>query len=187
MTPRPILASETVLQPAVAQAEYAAQLPILKLDHFRELVALASEKRDLQLKAALERDVRLVSFEDGKFSFALSANGQRTLPNELTRKLKEWTGRSWAIIIANEEGQPTLREQASGEKQRRESDALTDPLVQAVLSSFPGARIVDVRERGETTEITHVAREHAQILAAPIEAGDEDAEWGEEPYMIDEV
>ena len=40
---------------------------------FEELVKLATDKRDLQIKAALERDVRLVRCEDGKLEIALEA------------------------------------------------------------------------------------------------------------------
>ena len=40
------------------------------INNFAELVALASDKRDIQTKLALERDVRLVRFEDGQVEFS---------------------------------------------------------------------------------------------------------------------
>src|SRR5262249_5963169 len=40
--------------------------PPVAVGRFEELIALADAQRDLQVKSALERDVRLVRFEDGK-------------------------------------------------------------------------------------------------------------------------
>ena len=58
--------------------------PVRALASFEELVALAAEKRDLTMKSALERDVRLVRFEDGKLEIALEPGapqdaGRRTV------------------------------------------------------------------------------------------------------------
>ena len=46
-------------------------------------------------KAALEADMRLVRFEDGRLEVALEPNAARTLINDLSRKLEQWTGRRW--------------------------------------------------------------------------------------------
>ena len=40
--------------------------------------AFVGEQRDLQLKTALERDVRLVRFEDGKLEIALEPSASKT-------------------------------------------------------------------------------------------------------------
>jgi DNA polymerase III subunit gamma/tau len=110
-----------------------------------ELVALAAEKRDLAIKSALERDVRLVRFEDGKLEIALDAGAPRTLVGELSKKVSEWTGRRWMVAVSGEAGDPTLREQAQARKAELRNDVESDPLVQAVLKRFPGAQIVEVR------------------------------------------
>ena len=85
--------------------------PALRITSFPQLVALAGEKRDLMTKAALEADVRLVRIEDGRLEVALERNAARTLVNDLSRKLEQWTGRRWTVIVSNEAGQPTLRSQ----------------------------------------------------------------------------
>ena len=76
----------------------------LKLNSFAEMVALAGEKRDLITKAALEADVRLVRIEDGRLEVALERSAARTLINDLSRKLEQWTGRRWTVIVSNEAG-----------------------------------------------------------------------------------
>ena len=123
----------------------AASIPVLRLSSFNELVALAGQKRDLQIKAALEADVRLVRMDDGRLELALERNAARSLVNELSRKLEQWTGRRWTVIVSNEPGQPTLRSQGHAEKEKLTVGVNADPRVQAVMSRFPGAQVVDVR------------------------------------------
>ena len=118
----------------------------LKIATFPELVALAGEKRDLMTKAALEADVRLVRIEDGRLEVTLERSAARTLINDLSRKLEQWTGRRWTVIVSNEPGQPTLRSQNEVQKNQRERAAESDPRVQEVLARFPGAKVVEVRK-----------------------------------------
>jgi DNA polymerase III subunit gamma/tau len=119
--------------------------PVRRITSFPELVALAGEKRDLLTKGALEADVRLVRIEDGQLEVAMERSAARTLINDLSRKLEQWTGRRWAVIVSNEAGHPTLRAQNEAAKNQRERAAEADPRVQEVLARFPGAKLVEVR------------------------------------------
>jgi DNA polymerase III subunit gamma/tau len=114
---------------------------------FEDLIALADEKRDLPTRTALERDVRLVRFEDGKLEIALEPGAPKSLAHELSRKLAEWTGRRWMVVISAEAGAPSLRTQLDAQRSELVRGVRADPLVQAVLSRFPGAEILDVRRR----------------------------------------
>ena len=78
--------------------------------------------------------------------FALAEHGNRLLANDLSKRLKEWTGQTWLVAIVNAEGSATLREQAMAARDKRENDAANHPAVRAVMERFPGARIVDVRD-----------------------------------------
>jgi DNA polymerase-3 subunit gamma/tau len=123
----------------------ATTIVVRALQSFEELVALAVEKRDLGVKTALERDVRLVRFEDGRLEFSLEPSAQKSLTGELSKKLADWTGRRWMVIVSAEPGAPTLYAQAQTRKAELKDGVRGDPLVQAVLTRFPGAEIVDVR------------------------------------------
>jgi DNA polymerase-3 subunit gamma/tau len=138
------LASAAPLQEPVARgAEETA--PARALNRFEDLIALAAEKRDVSLKSALERDVRLVRFEDGQLEIALEPSAAKLLVGDLSKKLHDWTGRRWMVVVSAEPGAPSLRSQAEERKTQLKSDARSDPLVQAVLTRFPGAEIVEVR------------------------------------------
>jgi DNA polymerase-3 subunit gamma/tau len=131
--------------PVVQPAALPQSSPALAINSFAELVTLASDKRDIQTKLALERDVRLVRFEDGTLEIALEPGAAKTLVNDLSRKLQLWTGRSWMVVISREPGAPTLKSVADVRKAELEVGVRADPLVKAVLERFPGAEIVGVR------------------------------------------
>ncbi len=119
--------------------------PVRIMQNFAALIALAGERRDLAMKSALERDIRLVRFEDGKLELALEPSARPTLIGELSRKLSEWTGRRWIVAVSKEAGAPSVKAQADMRKAELKDNVRSDPLVQAVLTRFPGAEIVDVR------------------------------------------
>jgi DNA polymerase-3 subunit gamma/tau len=126
---------------------HGAEAPaaVRAFETFEDVVALAAEKRDVATKSALERDVRLVRFEDGKLEIALEPSAAKTLVGDLSKKLAEWTGRRWMIAVSAENGAPPLRAQAEMRKAELKNDVRSDPLVRAVLTRFPGAEIVEVR------------------------------------------
>jgi DNA polymerase III subunit gamma/tau len=134
-----------MIAPAQETVAATQAAPALRITSFPQLVALAGEKRDLMTKAALEADVRLVRMEDGRLEVALERSAARMLINDLSRKLEQWTGRRWTVIVSNEPGQPTLRSQMQVEKNQREQAAEADPRVKEVLARFPGAKVVEVR------------------------------------------
>jgi DNA polymerase-3 subunit gamma/tau len=132
-------------EPVAQRGEPVQATPARTLARYAEIVALAAEKRDLSVKTALERDVRLVRMEDGRLEIALEQGASRTIVQDLSRKLSDWTGKRWMVVVSAEAGEPTLKAQADTRQAELEVGVRGDPLVQAVLSRFPGAQIVGVR------------------------------------------
>ncbi|MGB9058298.1 MAG: DNA polymerase III subunit gamma/tau [Pseudolabrys sp.] len=130
----------------VARLDEPAAAPTLSVGSFEELIALAAEKRDITVKMALERDVRLVRCEDGQLEIAIEPSAPKTLVHDLQRKLTGWTGKRWIVVVSKEEGAPTMRAQAEAQQAEIERDVQSDPLVQAVLNRFPGAKVVGVTQ-----------------------------------------
>jgi DNA polymerase-3 subunit gamma/tau len=128
------------------------EISVRAIKDFPALIALAGEKRDLAIKSALERDVRLVRFEDGKLELALEPSARPTLVGELSKKLSDWTGRRWMVAVSKEMGVPSVKAQADLRKAELKDNVRGDPLVQAVLARFPGAEIVDVRVPAGSTD-----------------------------------
>jgi DNA polymerase III subunit gamma/tau len=132
--------------PVAELVESEPTAPAVSLGSFEAVIALAAEKRDITMKMALERDVHLVRFEDGQLEIAVEPNAPRTLVHDLQRKLTAWTNRRWIVVVSKEQGAPTLRAQAEARQAEVERGVQADPLVQAVLERFPGAKIVGVTQ-----------------------------------------
>jgi DNA polymerase-3 subunit gamma/tau len=133
-------------QPLSQTIAHEQQAPTLTLNSFAEVVALAAEKRDIGMKLALERDVRLVRCDDGRLELALEPSAARTLVHDLQHKLGAWTGKRWVVVVSKEQGKPTLRAEAAARQAEVERGVQSDPLVQTVLNRFPGAKIVGVSQ-----------------------------------------
>jgi len=140
------------------RAEPAAA-PTLSIATFPALIALANEKRDIMMKTALERDVRLVRIEDGKLEIALEPSARKALVNDLSRKISEWTGRRWMVVVSTEPGAPTVSAQNAAKRNELEQGVRADPLVQAVLARFPGAEIVGVKRRDGAPDMSPAGNE----------------------------
>jgi DNA polymerase-3 subunit gamma/tau len=83
----------------------------------------------------------------------LEPDAPKTIVNDLTTKLREWTGITWWVTLSNERGAPTLAQAEEQAKQARFTDARADPDVAAILAQFPGARVTDVRIRASEEEV----------------------------------
>jgi DNA polymerase-3 subunit gamma/tau len=166
----PLASAAPAVQPAVVSQE----APAMVIGSFTELVALAADRRDIQTKLALERDVRLVRCEDGKLEIALEQTAAKTLINDLSRKLQQWTGRPWMVVVSREPGAPTLKAVADNRKVELEVGVRADPLVKAVLERFPGAEIVGVRGQDAASELPP-----AEANPSPDDLGPEEQGFGD--------
>jgi DNA polymerase-3 subunit gamma/tau len=136
-------------QPAPQRSQPVAQSVAhtlsVRLSTFAELVALAGEKREIRLKNALETDVRLIRFEPGQIEISLTEQASTGLAGELSRKLEEWTGTRWMVVVGRDGTAPTIAETRRSARAEAVDKARANPLVLEVFSRFPGAEIVDVR------------------------------------------
>jgi DNA polymerase-3 subunit gamma/tau len=155
--------------PVARITQPAPEAPPLTVARFTDLIELAAQKRDLGVKAALERDVRLVRCEDGRLEIALQPSAARALVNDLSRKLSQWTGRRWMVVVSAEPGEPTVHAQSEARAVELKTGVRADPLVQAVLARFPGAEIVDVRQAGSAASSRH--QDGAMAEPPPVDDG----------------
>jgi DNA polymerase-3 subunit gamma/tau len=146
------------------------------------VIALAVANRDIQLKTALERDVRLVRFEEGSIEFELAPGASPTLAATLMRKLGEWTGIRWMVAVTASGGAASLKERADAAMEAERQNAASDPLVRKVLDMFPGAAIVAVRAAE-----AEVPAPPAVIPDEPPVIGDEDVGYIDDAVTDDDL
>lgn len=110
-----------------------------------DIASLADKNRDALFKARLKQFVRMVGIEPGRLNISLVEGAPKTLPSELSKRLGDWTGAKWFVSVSREEGGPTLAEEEVKVRNDAIVDAKSDPAVAAILTAFPGAKIIDVR------------------------------------------
>lgn len=138
---------------AAPQAAPVVQNTAPVLQSFQAVIDLVADKRDIGLKHALENGVHLVGFEAaageraGRIELRL-AEGQENIAQDLTRKLRDWTGQNWVISLSKEKGQETIGALKRTDAERREDEARADPFVKAALAAFPEAEIISVSAFG---------------------------------------
>jgi DNA polymerase-3 subunit gamma/tau len=138
---------EPIAQEPIAQVRPEPEAkPLVALDGFAEVVALARARKEGILANHLESHVHLVRFEPGMIEFRPGEGAPSDLSGRLSRCLQDWTGERWMVSVSSENGAPSLREQRQAREAERLEEAAQDPLVQEVMTLFPGARIVAVRE-----------------------------------------
>jgi DNA polymerase III subunit gamma/tau len=136
------------LDPAPRIEPVAVAQPLPMPRSYAELVALAGSKRDLLLKHALEAELRPIAFEEGRLEVALTEAADPGIIATLQARLKNWTGRNWLVTVSSRApAGPTLRDEKLRREEAAKAEAHDDPLVQAVLETFPGARVVNVKLR----------------------------------------
>ncbi|MCX8995616.1 DNA polymerase III subunit gamma/tau [Rhizobiaceae bacterium BDR2-2] len=143
--PTPERQPETMERPVSQAAPEPQPEPKVHIRSLEDIASLCSENHDPVLRAKLRNFVRLVHLEPGRLEIGLTPDAPKTIVNDLTTKLREWTGTTWWVTLSNEQGEPTLVEAEAQAKQARFEDAKADPDVAAVMALFPGSKIVDVR------------------------------------------
>jgi DNA polymerase III subunit gamma/tau len=166
-------------------AAIAATAQSPKFARFSDLIAFAGAQRDLQLKTILERDIRLVRFEDGTLEVALEPSASKALIGDLGRRLATLTGRRWMVALSAEAGEPTVKSQLAARREEFKRGVHADPLVQSVLARFPGTEIVAVRRLEEEAPPPVVAVADEELLHA-MRADDSESVFGADGRLDDE-
>jgi DNA polymerase-3 subunit gamma/tau len=131
-------AAEAVAAPALAPS-FAPTPKGPVLSAFPDAVRLAGQRKDWSLKVEMESYVHLISFAEGRIEMSLDERAPSDFAPRLSQRLKEWTGRPWAIALAAEGGAPSLRD-------ARTAEVMAHPLVRKAFEIFPDAEIRAIRD-----------------------------------------
>jgi DNA polymerase-3 subunit gamma/tau len=121
--------------------------------NFTEVVALFESKREARLVNALMHHVHEVRCEPGVIEFRPEKIAPGDLASRLSDLLGKWTGRRWLASVSNAEGKPTLAQQKAANADTLRNKAEANPLVQAILKTFPGAKLEAVKRKGEEASL----------------------------------
>ncbi|MBN9564404.1 MAG: DNA polymerase III subunit gamma/tau [Alphaproteobacteria bacterium] len=172
--------------PPVAMAEPAPAGP--RLSSFRDVAALVAERREAMLHGHLVHSVHLVRFAPPVIELRPQPEAPRDLAPRLAKLLLEATGARWTIALSAAQGEPTLAEQGNAADAARRASAADHPLVRAILTAFPGARIEAVADASADAYGLPAEAEPDIPAFAPIHAelADDDAPPDDDDLELDE-
>lgn len=150
--PRPVMTEAVATQPAVPQAVAKPEVApaFSTVSSYKELIALAQAKRDVLVKLALEGSMRPVSFEQGRIEVALADGVDPGIIATLSARLQLWTGQRWLVNVSSKPPEGlTLKQEKQQRVEAAHAAAHDDPLVKAILETFPGAKLVNVKVRDD--------------------------------------
>jgi DNA polymerase-3 subunit gamma/tau len=127
----------------------AAALPeagLIGFSSFDLVVDLIRERRDMKLLVEVETTLRLAKYSPGRIEFEPTQTAPRDLAARLAARLQGWTGHRWAVSIVGTGGGATIAEDQDKDRVAAEAVAMENPLVQAVVMAFPGAKITAIRK-----------------------------------------
>ena len=127
------------------QALAVAESQLVIYASFAQVVELIGEKRDMRLLVEVEEGVKLAKYAPGRIEFEPAAGAKADLAARLSQRLQGWTGARWGVSVVNTGGAPTLAEERNAASNAARTEAMGNPLVQAVMLAFPGAQITEIR------------------------------------------
>jgi len=117
-----------------------------KVLSFEDLIHLASDKKEIQLKYDLEKNVNLIKFSQGKIDISFNQNLDKNFVRNLSTKLVEWTGNRWVITLSKEVGKKTFLEtKIENEKQAMEKEKKGEAYTK-FKNFFPDAELIEIKE-----------------------------------------
>ncbi|NOZ65003.1 MAG: DNA polymerase III subunit gamma/tau [Alphaproteobacteria bacterium] len=116
---------------------------------FAELVALFERHNEASIAFQLTDNAHLESFAEGRLDIRLKEQAPNNLTGRMISLLKEWTGQSWIISLTTEQGEDTLFEQGQETERELRQKLMENPLIKAVLTRFPGAKVSDIQKKAD--------------------------------------
>ncbi|OAN71849.1 DNA polymerase III subunit gamma/tau [Sulfitobacter sp. EhC04] len=130
---------------AVTALAPQADAALARFPSFEHVVELIRANRDVKLLVEVETTLRLAAYQPGRIEFTPTDSAPRDLAQRIGAKLQQWTGNRWAVSVVNGAEARTIAEVRDAKENALRADAQAHPLMQAVLATFPKARITAIR------------------------------------------
>ena len=130
---------------AVQALALDAEQALARFPTFEHVVDLIRTNRDVKLLVEVETGLQLAAYRPGRIEFVPTADAAGDLAQRLGQRLQLWTGNRWAVTVVNAGGAPTIAASRDAAEADLKAQASAHPMVQAVLTAFPKARITEIR------------------------------------------
>ena len=119
------------------------------IQSFQDLLDLTNKHKEIELKFDLERNVRLVKFEQGKIDISFNENLSKDFIKNISNKLNEWTGKRWIISLSKDEGETTVYDKKNKLKAELLEQMKQSEIYKKIITTFPDIELIDVKDEGQ--------------------------------------
>ena len=113
---------------------------------FEDLITLSSQKKEIELKHDLEKNVNLIKFSQGKIDISFNEKLDKNFVRRLSEKLLEWTGTRWVITLTKKPGQKTFLEMKKIKKQELINNEKKGEIYKKFKDVFSDIELLEVKK-----------------------------------------
>ena len=117
------------------------------ISSLEDLIKLSSEKKEVELKYDLERNVNLIKFSDRKIDIGFNENLEKNFVRNLSEKLLEWTGNRWVITLTKGAGQKNFSNLQSIKKRELLEQEKKGEVFKKFKNIFSDGDLIDVSNK----------------------------------------
>ncbi len=118
----------------------------IEITSFKDLINKSNEENEIELKYDLERNVKLVSFKNGKIDISFNEKLNKNFIKNLTEKLIQWTGKRWIISLSKNNEAKSIHEKIIASKNKQIEDFKKSKIAKDIKTYFPDAELIDLNE-----------------------------------------
>ena len=116
----------------------------IDITNFQSLIDKANIEKEIELKYDLERNVKLVSFTQGKIDISFNEKLNKNFIKNLTEKLIKWTGKRWIISLSKNVVAKSLYEKNLENKSNQIEEFKKSKIAKDIEQAFPDANLTDI-------------------------------------------
>ena len=117
------------------------------ISSLEDLIKLSSEKKEVELKYDLERNVNLIKFSDRKIDIGFNENLEKNFVRNLSEKLLEWTGNRWVITLTKGAGQKSFSKLQSIKRRELLEQEKKGEVFKKFKNIFSDGDLIDVSKK----------------------------------------
>ncbi len=118
----------------------------IEITSFQDLLNLANNEKEIELKYDLERNVKLVSFNKGKIDISFNEKLNKNFIKNLSEKLLNWTGQRWVISLSKNNEAKSIYEKNLENLDNKLKQFEKSKIGQEIKAAFPDAQITSIEE-----------------------------------------
>lgn len=137
---------------AVKVETAVAPAPVTAIVNMADVQAVLAQAGYMKLATEIYLYAHPVKIEEGRLEFRPAPESPPDLAQELTRALKDATGKRWMVSVSTAAGQPTLLQQAKAKEEERFAAVRAHTLVKQVFGVFPDAELKNIHVKEDQTK-----------------------------------